>query len=945
LDCRLLSSLCYGRRGGSQGPDESQRRRFGFRSNQSQLDRSIYQRERLSHRARVQRFGSLVDRGTVGVDAHTYASTGLTASTTYYYRVFATSSTGDSTTSNVSYATTAAAPVAPGPTAPSSLQATAVTFLQINLTWVDNATNETGFKVERATSTAGPWMQIGTPGVNATSYSAMSLNPTTTYYFRVRATNGSGDSAYSPVGSATTPAAPPPNPTAPSNLTATATSSSQINLTWTDTTAYESGYVVERYTGSYWIQVASLAVNATSYSNTGLSASTAYSYRVAAMNAAGTLFYGPSASATTQSSAPSLPAAPSSLTATVVSSSQINLTWVDNSANETGFYVERATSTAGPWTTIATTGSNAVAFSSTGLTASTAYYFRARSFNTSGSSAYTPTVSASTSSSGTVPAAPSGLTATAASSSQINLTWIDNASNEQGFSIERSSSASGPWSVIATTASTTYSNTGLTASTAYSYRVRAYNTAGNSAYTGTATTTTAGGGGSTDTVKPTGPATVTTTSPTCGAIKISWTQASDLGGSGLRGYNVYRKNETTPFAQALNATTLTDNGLSSATFYYYQIEAVDNAGNKSAKTAAVGVYTQSCAGTGGTYDWATHSGGSIAPDEGMAIAADSAGNSYVTGDFNGSAAFGSITLNSAGTRDVFVAKYGVNGTVAWAKRFGGPYDDIGESIAVDASGNVVVTGRFQGTADLGAGMASAGGYDIFLAKYSGIDGRLLWSKRIGGTGSDEGAAVAVDSSGNIFLTGQFFGSVDFGGGAATNASSYVQAFLAKYSTDGAFVWAKRFGKLLATAPATSGSGRSVAVDPSGNVIMAGNYYGAVDFGSGPLSVFGGTDVYVGKFAGSDGHCLWSKGFGDPSDQHATSVASDVAGNVILTGDFLDSINFGGSVLPSSAPHRPFSSPSSTRTGSTSGHRASSPATSRRDPSRTQWQSIPAITST
>jgi hypothetical protein len=283
----------------------------------------------------------------------------------------------------------------------------------------------------------------------------------------------------------------------------------------------------------------------------------------------------------------------------------------------------------------------------------------------------------------------------------------------------------------------------------------------------------------------------------------------------------------------------------------------------------------------------------------MAIAADSAGNSYVTGDFNGSALFGSITLNSAGTRDVFVAKYRVDGTVAWAKRFGGPYDDLGESIAIDGSGNVVVTGRFQGTADLGAGMTSSGGYDIFLAKYAGTDGRLLWSKKIGGTGSDEGAAVALDGSGNIFLTGQFFGSVDFGGGAATNASSYVQAFLAKYSADGAFVWANRYGKLLATAPATSGSGRSVTVDPYDNVIMAGNYYGAVDFGSGPLSVFGGTDVFVGKYSGADGRCLWSKGFGDPSDQHAASVTSDAAGNVILTGDFLNSITFGGAVLPSS----------------------------------------------
>src|SRR6185369_1916184 len=137
------------------------------------------------------------------------------------------------------------------------------------------------------------------------------------------------------------------------------------------------------------------------------------------------------------SSAPTAPAAPSGLTASVVSASQINLTWADNSTNETGFNVERATSSAGPWTTIATTGSNVVAFSSTGLTGSTAYYFRVRAFNSAGASAYTATVSATTSGSVTVPAAPSALVATAVSSSQINLVWTDNSTNEQGFSVER----------------------------------------------------------------------------------------------------------------------------------------------------------------------------------------------------------------------------------------------------------------------------------------------------------------------------------------------------------------------------------------------------------------------------------------------------------------------------------------------------------------------------
>src|SRR6185369_2519560 len=168
-------------------------------------------------------------------------------------------------------------------------------------------------------------------------------------------------------------------------------------------------------------------------------------------------------------------------------------------------------------------------------------------------------------------------------------------------------------------------------------------------------------------------------------------------GSGIRGYKVYRKST---YLTEVSASTLSflDTGLPSATYYYYYISAIDNAGNESAKSVATGTYTLSCAGSGGNYDWDRHTGGSIMPDDGLAITADPAGNTYVTGDFSSSAAFGSSSVNSAGSRDVFVAKYSEGGDLLWVKRFGGAYDDFGEGIAVDASGNVFVTGKFQGSA-------------------------------------------------------------------------------------------------------------------------------------------------------------------------------------------------------------------------------------------------------
>ncbi|MGA1979975.1 MAG: glycoside hydrolase family 9 protein [Sedimentisphaerales bacterium] len=192
-----------------------------------------------------------------------------------------------------------------------------------------------------------------------------------------------------------------------------------------------------------------------------------------------------------------VPTAPSGLTATAASSSQINLAWTDNSSNETGFYVERSTSSTSGFSQIASLGANVTTYSSTGLAASTRYYYRVRAYNSAGNSAYSNTANATTQAAGTTaPAAPSNLTATAASSSQINLAWTDNASNETGFYVERSTSSTTGFSQIASLGAnvTTYSSTGLTASTTYYYRVRAYNSVGNSAYSNTANATTSASG-------------------------------------------------------------------------------------------------------------------------------------------------------------------------------------------------------------------------------------------------------------------------------------------------------------------------------------------------------------------------------------------------------------------------------------------------------------------
>ena len=188
------------------------------------------------------------------------------------------------------------------------------------------------------------------------------------------------------------------------------------------------------------------------------------------------------------------PPAPGGLAATAASSSQIDLIWTDNSSNETGFKIERKTDSGGTYVQIDTVLAGVTSYSSTGLTASTAYYYRVRAYNSAGNSSYSSETNATT-----CPAAPSGLSATTSSSSEIDLSWTDNSSDETGFKIERKTGSGGTYAQIATVSAgvTSYSSTGLTASTTYYYRVRAYNSAGNSSYSSetNATTSAASGGG------------------------------------------------------------------------------------------------------------------------------------------------------------------------------------------------------------------------------------------------------------------------------------------------------------------------------------------------------------------------------------------------------------------------------------------------------------------
>jgi len=225
---------------------------------------------------------------------------------------------------------------------------------------------------------------VTTISANSTSYTNSNLPASTTYTYRIRAYDGPNHSAYSNTASATTQ----PTPAAPSNLAATTLSSSQIRLTWRDNATNEAGFKLERSTnGGAFAQVTTISANATSYTNTNLAASTAYTYRLRAYDGPNHSAYSNTAAATTQAT----PAAPTNLVATAVSSSKINLTWTDNATNEAGFKLERSTN-GGTFAQVTTLGANTTSYSNTNLTASTAYTYRIRAYDGPNHSAYSNVV-------------------------------------------------------------------------------------------------------------------------------------------------------------------------------------------------------------------------------------------------------------------------------------------------------------------------------------------------------------------------------------------------------------------------------------------------------------------------------------------------------------------------------------------------------------------------
>ena len=296
------------------------------------------------------------------------------------------------------------------------------------------------------------------------------------------------------------------------------------------------------------------------------------------------------------------------------------------------------------------------------------------------------------------------------------------------------------------------------------------------------------------------------------------------------------------------------------------------------------------------WQWAYHAG-DHGYESATSVAVDASGNAYITGPYTSAFInFGTFSLlNSfSGTSDIFLVKFDPSGTVLWAKTFGGADGDQGNSVAVDASGNVILTGwfasasiTFGSTVLTNAGTTSS---DLFIAKFD-PSGNLKWAKSAGGTINDRGYGVSTDTNSNIFVTGWYSSpTINFGTGVLTNAGSATNdIFLVKYDANGTALWSKTIGGN------NNDAGNACATDVSGNTYVTGNFASSsINFGTGALTNAGsGTnDLFITKYDPS-GASLWSASAGGHYDEMCNGLAIS-GNNVYLTGDFSSPVLIFGS---------------------------------------------------
>lgn len=292
------------------------------------------------------------------------------------------------------------------------------------------------------------------------------------------------------------------------------------------------------------------------------------------------------------------------------------------------------------------------------------------------------------------------------------------------------------------------------------------------------------------------------------------------------------------------------------------------------------------------FHWVNRIGGQTGMSRANDVTSDKEGNTFITGHFTNAADFdpgaGTRILDGQPFGGVYLAKYDASGQLVWVQQFAsnvlGPSGERGNAVATDDSGNVFIVGQFKGTLDLRTrtsthiSFRTSGGEDIFFIKLNKA-GQILWAKKFGSRYDDFCYSLATDELGNIYITGESGGDMDFNPGTTNQQVLGYGIFLAKYDNNGDYIWANTIGV---------GAGKNVKTDDKGNVYVTGYINRTSDFdpdtSAAIIHTNGGQDIFVAKY-NNDGVYLWAKGIGGNRDDFGNSIAVSSSGDVYVTGGF------------------------------------------------------------
>ncbi|MCY3705762.1 MAG: fibronectin type III domain-containing protein [Gammaproteobacteria bacterium] len=534
-----------------------------------------------------------------------YRHAPLQPNTTRYYRVAAINRAGNTGPwSDVSSATTEA--TVPG--APTGLRAVPGGVRgtdQIVLSWSapaeDGGSPITGYRIWWRSNVTSDWViLVASTGSTGTTYVHTGLAPASTQFYRVSAGNREGFGAFSNVAEGTTNAAPPGPP---QNVRARSTGPKSILLAWdrpeTDGGERVTGYAIQRIgpNDNDWVTHRSnTGTTATTFTDTGLEPVTRYQYRVAAINGVGTGDFAPQP--------PALPAtaithadtagAPTGLTAKEIGTSRIDLVWnaprYTGGVSIIGYRVEASDDEGATWKIIRrNTNSTATTFSDVNLRPATTRHYRVAAINLAGPGAWSNTARATTDA--TLPGVPRRLSAEAAGTSQITLSWQapsdDGGARVTGYRIEVSADGGGSWEDLVgntRTTATVYTHSGLAPASTRHYRVSAVNRVG----VGNASRV---AGSTTDATVPDAPIGLVANDVTPTQIDLFWLAPAYNGGARITGYRIEVSEDAATWADLVTntestVTTFSHTGLQPGSTRHYRVSAINRAGTGAASASA-----------------------------------------------------------------------------------------------------------------------------------------------------------------------------------------------------------------------------------------------------------------------------------------------------------------------------------------------------------------------